>query len=375
MDHIQPRFDLLQLVGGIAQVIPGVPNLLGNILHLVHQVRHPVMHGAEAVAEPSQPGQCILRLGQKSRGAVGVVAAVKAFHCLVHAVAELLGILQELSPLLQGLVLPRLQIGLLYLGDLVFQGFHAAKLFSFVHGQGIDFPAKFRNRDIFLPIVLAKGFIVRKGVQKSQVVILVEQGRGIVLPVNVNQLDAKLMQNGHGNQASIDTADIFPVQKYLPLNYRFRVILHAVIRKPAQLRYTRKDRPNGGFGSACANHIPVCTLAQNCRDGINDNGFTGACLACQDVKAPVEGNIRALNDRDILDMQKTQHGASLLNQFRSPLISPQKAAAALVSRMTINTVSSPARVPSTTLMFIASTAEAAALARPGSVWITMMFCA
>ena len=53
----------------------------------------------------------------------------------------------------------------------------------------------------------------------------------------------------------------------------------------------------------------------------------------------------------------------------------EKAAAALVSRMTTITVSSPASVPSTALMFIASMAEPAAEARPGSVWITKIFCA
>lgn len=47
---------------------------------------------------------------------------------------------------------------------------------------------------------------------------------------------------------------------------------------------------------------------------------------------------------------------SYANRF---LISPQKAAAALLSRITKNTVSSPASVPTTTDIFMASTADAA----------------
>ena len=58
--------------------------------------------------------------------------------------------------------------------------------------------------------------------------------------------------------------------------------------------------------------------------------------------------------------------------FSKCLISPQNAAAALVSRMTTITVSSPAREPTTILIFMESMAEPAALARPGKVRI--MIC-
>ena len=36
MDDIQAGLQLLQLVGGVAQLLPGVSGLLGHILHLVH---------------------------------------------------------------------------------------------------------------------------------------------------------------------------------------------------------------------------------------------------------------------------------------------------------------------------------------------------
>ena len=63
-------------------------------------------------------------------------------------------------------------------------------------------------------------------------VVLVKQGRGIVLAVDVDELDAQLPQNGHGDQTSVDPAYIFPVQENLPLDDGLRVVFHAVVLKP-----------------------------------------------------------------------------------------------------------------------------------------------
>ena len=43
MNHVQSGLDLLQLVGGIAQAVPGVPDLLRRVLHLIHKVGYPIM--------------------------------------------------------------------------------------------------------------------------------------------------------------------------------------------------------------------------------------------------------------------------------------------------------------------------------------------
>ena len=188
-----------------------------------------------------------------------------------------------------------------------------------------------------------------------------------MLTVDVNQLDAQLVENGYGDQTSIDTADILSIQINLTLDDRFLVIFHAIFFKPGQLRNACKNRTDGGFGRAGTNHVTVGALTQYGGNRINHNGFTGTRFTGQHVKATVKGNVRAFDDRDILNMQKTQHGNPPENQLVKFVISPQSCAAALLSRITTITVSSPARVPTTTLMFMASMAEAAALARPGSV--------
>ena len=56
-------------------------------------------------------------------------------------------------------------------------------------------------------------------------------------------------------------------------------------------------------------------------------------------------------------------------------ISWQKRSAAALSRMARNAVSSPASVPTRSWMFMPSSVEHAAFARPGRVLMTMMFCA
>ena len=63
-------------------------------------------------------------------------------------------------------------------------------------------------------------------------VVLVKQRRGIMLAVDVDELDAQLSQNGHGDQTSVDPADVFPVQENLPLDDGLRVVFHAVVLEP-----------------------------------------------------------------------------------------------------------------------------------------------
>ena len=366
VNHIQPGLDLLQLIRAVAQLIPGIPNLLGDILHLIFQVIDPIVEGGKAVAEANQPGQGIFRLRQQTCRAIGVLAAIQTLCRIVQTVGELLGILQNLPAFFQSLILSRLQLCFFNLCDLIAKGFHPAELLSLVHSHPFDLPAEGCDRGIFLLIIGLKLLIVPEGIQHGQVIVLIKQGGGIMLAVNIDQLNTQLPQNGNRNQTAVDAADILSIQINLTLNHSFGIIFHAVFFKPLKLRNTGKNRPNRCRLGSGADHIPVGPFPQNGGNRINHNGFTCAGLTGKDIEAPVEGNFRTFNDRNVFNMQKTQHSFSPFYFIRF-LISPQKAAAALVSRITTTTVSSPARVPRTTLIFIASSAEAAALANPGMV--------
>ena len=185
--------------------------------------------------------------------------------------------------------------------------------------------------------------------------------------MNVDQLDSQLVENGNRHETPVDPADIFPVQENLPLDHRLRVIVHPVFRKPAQLRNLGENTPDRGLLGTGPDHIPVGPFSYNGGYGINYDGFARAGLAGEDVESPVKRDIRLLNDSYILNVQQTQHGASSFRQLISALISPQKTAAELESRRMATTVSSPANVPRIYSAFMASSAEPAALARPGRV--------
>ena len=375
MDDVQPGLDGLQLIGRIAQLVQGIPDLIGNVLDLVFQVRQPLLEAGIVIGIPGDAGQGIGRLGKQRRSAVAVVSAQQGLGCLLQALGELLGILQQLPALLQNLVLPAFQVRLFNLGDLVFQSFHAAQLFALVHGHPVDLAAQLGNGCEFLPVVGQKPSVIRKGIQKAQMVLLIKKRRGIVLPVDIDELNAQLVQDRHGHKSTVHPADVFTVQKDIPLDHGLPVIFHAVFLEPRKIRHFCEDRPDGGLAGPGPDHIPVSPLAQDGGNGVDDNGFARAGLTGEDIKALVEGNIRLLNDCDVLNVQKAQQSLHAPYFRITALISPEKAAAAWPSRMTITTVSSPARVPRTAPLRMASSAEAAALAIPGRVWITTRFSA
>ena len=133
-----------------------------------------------------------------------------------------------------------------------------------------------------------------------------------MLTMDVDQLDPQLMQNGHRHQGAVYPADILSVQIYLPVHHGFRVIFHSVFGKPGKLRNLGKHRPDTCLVRPGTDHIPIGPLPQNGSYGINNNGFTGTGFAGQDIKAAVKGNIRTLNNRNVLNVQQAQHGTSLL---------------------------------------------------------------
>ena len=71
-------------------------------------------------------------------------------------------------------------------------------------------------------------------------IFLIKEGGGIVLTVNVDELDAQLMKARHVHEGSVDPTDILPIQVDFPGNHRLRVIFHAVFGKPGKFRNFRE---------------------------------------------------------------------------------------------------------------------------------------
>ena len=83
----------------------------------------------------------------------------------------------------------------------------------------------------------------------------------------------------------------------------------AVFRQARQVRRDRGElRADKGLGGPGADQIPGGPSPQDGPHGVDDNGLARAGLAGEGVEAWAEPDVRLLNDRDILNVQKLQHG-------------------------------------------------------------------
>ena len=215
-----------------------------------------------------------------------------------------MGVLQELAPLLQGLVFAGLELGPLNLLQLVLESLHPPQLFALVHGEAVFF---LPQRDYLLvgPFIgLPRRGVLGKQVQIRKVLRLVKELLRVVLAVDVDQLSAQLFEDGHGDGPSVDAADVFAVAIDLPLHQKLaRLIVHTVFLEPRKLRHIGEHGADESAVRPGANDVPVRPLAQDGRDGVDHDRFTGAGLAGQDVEAPVKGDLRLLDDGDIFDVE------------------------------------------------------------------------
>ena len=199
--------------------------------------------------------------------------------------------MQKLPTLLQSIILPCLQFRFGDLFDLVAEGFHAAELFTLVHGHAVDLPPQCGHRFIGRPIAFPQSCVVCKIIQKTQVVLFIKQRRRIVLAVDIDQLDAKFPKDGNGYQRAIHATHILTIEIDLPLNDGFSIVLHIIFAKPGKLRHIGKYRPYGCLIGSGADHIPVSTLTQNGGNSINDDRFACTCFTGQNIKSFIKGNV------------------------------------------------------------------------------------
>jgi len=123
------------------------------------------------------------------------------------------------------------------------------------------------------------------------------------LTVNIDQLRAQFAKYGHSHQCAVDTADILSVRVNIPLDNGLRIILHSILCKPRVFLHIREHSTDGGLIGTGADHITVGTFTKHSRYGIDDDGFTGTGLTGEYIKTGIEGNVGALNDRNILNVQ------------------------------------------------------------------------
>ena len=144
---------------------------------------------------------------------------------------------------------------------------------------------------------------------------LIHQLSAVILPVNVDQQTAELLQLRGCNRIPAHAAAAFPVEADTTLNDQLVLCLYIVFREPLLGIRQIEHRGYKAFFRPVPNQFPADTLAQHRTDGINDDGFTSAGLTGQDIQSGLELNIRFFDDGNILNMQFVQHAiTSMLKQ-------------------------------------------------------------
>ncbi|MPM84709.1 hypothetical protein SDC9_131782 [bioreactor metagenome] len=140
IEYIQPSLHLVQLVGRHVQPIPGLTHQLGGVLGGIAQLGELVRQFLELPPHGRNAGQGTLCVGQQRGGPVPVLVSPQGGVSLLYRLQQLARVAQEVAAAQQSLILPRLQVGLLQLPDLIGEGVHPPGFFRLVHLQGGDFP-------------------------------------------------------------------------------------------------------------------------------------------------------------------------------------------------------------------------------------------
>ena len=141
--------------------------------------------------------------------------------------------------------------------------------------------------------------------------LLVQQLLAVVLAVDVQQLLPDPPQLGHGDGPAVDFAEVLAVPRQLPLEQQVAVLVRgsAGLRQPRQaVGHLGELRADKGPVRAGADQVPGGAPSQHRPHGVDDDGLAGAGLAGEGVEARAELDVRLLDDRDILNVQKLQHG-------------------------------------------------------------------
>ena len=140
--------------------------------------------------------------------------------------------------------------------------------------------------------------------------VLVKELTGIVLTVDRDQPGAQGAQGGDRYALTVDPAGVASVGQDLPLDQQLVLHRDVVLLEPVQGRDLGEDGADKGVIGPGADHLAVGPLAEDGGDGVDDDGFSRAGFARQNVKAPAKANIGLLDHGDILNVEQRKHGST-----------------------------------------------------------------
>ena len=196
-----------------------------------------------------------------------------------------------------------------------------------------------------------------------------------MLAVDIHQTAAQRPQLRHGDRPSADPADIFAIRADLPLEHQIAVLIRCSAQVFTQRRiHAGEQRTDKRLIGAGTDQIPGRPLTQYSAHGVNDNGLTGTGLTGQGIETLLKGDLRLLDDGNILNMEQFQHSSPPCTlQCSICFTCSQKSSAWTLSWNTIKMVSSPASVPTMSVSSMLSSAKAAPCAMPSMVRSTTIF--
>lgn len=353
---IRPGLQIVQFLGAELKTLLQIPQSLRHVIGLGLKGIHPLVQLVKGISQASGGKQCLLRRPQLRHGPTALLPATEAVEGALDSGEKLLAVAQDLPPLEQFLLLAAFQFRPLQFANLKAQAVHPALLLRLIHLQAPHLPAGGLHGGVAGAVGLQKPLHTAVAVQIGAMLLLVQQLLTIMLAVNIQQLAANPPQLGHRHGPAIDPAGIFPVGIDLPLQQQFPALRReSAFRQYRQVRHILKHGADKGLGCAGTDQIPAGALAQHRPHGIDYDGFPRAGFSGQGIETAVKGDVRLLNDSDILNMQQIEHGSHSFppagrggggqSHFSISWTSSQKPRAEFSSRMIRITVSSPARLP------------------------------
>ena len=186
-------------------------------------------------------------------------------------------------------------------------GIDQPQLFRLVHRQPTDLLPDGADLVIGLPVAFQQRLVVRKQVQIPDMRRLVKQLLRVVLPMDLDELDAEPAERGDRDGLAAHAAAVLPVGEDLAGDAELRLIRDLILREPRQLRHAGKDGADKRFLRAGADHLAGGPFTQNGRDRVNDNRLARAGLAGEDIEAAVKRDLCLFNDGNIFDVQGRKH--------------------------------------------------------------------
>ena len=313
-DHIQAALDLIQLSGIKSVHVQAVSKIRGELPCVVVQLVQSFRERRKAFVQTCAFAQCADGSTQQvgGSGLLVVLLAGKCAMCGGNAIQNGLRMGDDGAAFLQRLFFAGPQGGNVDRIQLLAQRFDAALLFCLAGVQGIQLALYGNDLPVLLIISAIQRLILRILIQKAQVHGGVGQAGAVVLAVDGKQPGRDLPQHRSGSRHAVDAkialafgVDLAVEQQLVSASITalFQLLLHL-------LRHVSKGGPHAGFGGTAAHQIAGGAVAQNCVDGINEDGFACAGLAGQHVKAGGKAHLGFFNDSYVFDLQCCKHGIS-----------------------------------------------------------------